>query len=103
MKIVSTPSSRVACWSEITQIDPPSPNPILVGNDTTFKIRANNDGPDAANPPITVKISYNQDVTIVSASQTAGGGDFSCSPSNGVLSAGSFITCTKNNHNIFLF
>jgi len=82
---------------KLTEISAPTPNPANTNEDITFKLRIKNDGPDHAQGNIVLKTSYNKDVTIISATQTAGGGDFSCSPTNGTLTAGSYITCTKTN------
>ena len=72
----------------------PSPNPATVGNNVTFKMFTKNNGQSAALPDILVKFKYNMDVDISYAGATS---DFSCDKTNGILSAGSYITCTKTN------
>jgi len=75
----------------------PTPNPAELDQNITFHVRLKTDGPSDSQGPITLKISYNKDITIESASQIAGGGDFVCDVTSGSLSAGSFIKCTKSN------
>ena len=76
---------------KISEITPPTPSPAHINEDVTFTVRVNNLGPDHANGTKTLTVTYDRSVSIVSATQTSGGGDFTCH------SSGNTITCTKPN------
>ena len=76
---------------KVSEISPPTPDPVNVNEEVTFTVRVNNLGPDDATGTKTLTVTYDQPVTIVSATQTSGGGDFICTIS------GTTITCTKTN------
>ena len=85
--------------ADISVVEYATPNPSnpSVGEETKFYVRVLKDSSNDSAGPIKLKISYDQDVELVSVSQVAGGGDFSCDITSGSLSAGSVITCTKSN------
>jgi len=75
----------------LTEYSAPSPDPVSLGNNVTFYVRLNNLGTSSAQGDIVIQATYDQSVTIVSATQVDGGGEFSCSVST------TTITCTKTN------
>jgi len=76
---------------KLTEYNPPSPDPVSIGNNTTFYVRINNLGSETAKGNIVLTATYSQPVTIISATQVAGGGEFVCSYTS------TTITCTKTN------
>ncbi len=77
----------------LSEYSVPSPSHANKNEDVNFSVRANNLGTLNAQPDITLSTTYNQDVNITSAMQN-NGVDFNCSPSSGLLTTGSAITCT---------
>ncbi len=82
-------SSNVADL-DLSEYQPPLPNPANIGDDISFYVQVKNQGSITADANITMAISYNQDVNI-SALVTPT--YFSCSPSTGLLSTGDPILC----------
>ncbi|SFV55217.1 internalin, putative [hydrothermal vent metagenome] len=81
---------------KLSEYADPTPLNGYAGENVSFYVRAVNDGPDASEANVVLKVSYNQDVIISSAGQVAGGTNFTCDITSGALSAGSFITCTRD-------
>ncbi len=79
----------------LSEASTPSPNPVNVGDEVTFKTKIRNYGTKTAAKDQVVKFSYNQDVTITSANHSTSTSYFDCTPRSGTLQQGQEITCTK--------
>ena len=77
---------------DLSEYQPPAPNPANVGDDVSFYVQVKNQGSIAADADIIMTATYNQDIDI-SALVTPT--YFKCTPSSGSLTAGNPISCSS--------